>query len=161
MPACRVAQVLFYCGTLQHEFIEEYKHAHGMEKPTGPGRQEPRGFQKERREPVPLPVSGTDTLSRAGSCGDPQRAIAKRSSNVIGGWWNDELFQRDLPAPAARPVNGIGTQSQREVGSFYHDKETFGESPKPTTKFNRKKVIETIVSSSFALEDLPIADRML
>ena len=32
---------------------------------------------------------------------------------------------------------------------------------KPTTKFNRKKVIETIVTSSFALSDLLTADRML
>ncbi len=153
------AQVLFYCGTLQHEFIEEYKHAHGMEKPTGPGRQEPRGFEKERRQPIPLPISGTDTLARTGSCGDPQAVVAKRSSNVIGGWWNDELFQREAPAPAAHQVTGIGTQSQRDVGAFYHD--DMFQKEKPTTKFNRKKVIETIVTSSFALSDLPTADRML
>ena len=109
-------EVLAYTQHLDHQFIEEYKQAHGMAKAPiaplapaldpstqpshpfnhqvwGPGRQEPRGFEAKRKPARDVPISNTKIWAREGMRGDVRSTLAARSSNVVGGWWDDPVFR--------------------------------------------------------------------
>jgi hypothetical protein len=160
------AQAAFYTQTLTHEFDEEYKQVHEMRKPSGPGRMEMPEWQKKRRAPIDLPLTGTDIHTRQGGAGEQAYAAGSpcmnaRSSNVIGGFWNDPIFQNP-PGLVEKPVESIGTLTSRELGRFTHDRDLFPpEQHRPRTDKNRSSGFTKQLASSFALEDLPVADRML
>ena len=112
------AQATFYTQTLKHEFDEEYKQVHDMRKPCGPGRMEMPDWQAKRRGEVDLPITGTDIQTRQGGSGEKayvpnSSCLNARSSNAIGGFWNDPIF-KDPPALKQTPVESIGTRTRLE-----------------------------------------------
>ena len=77
-----------------HEYIEEYKNAHGLKEKSGPGRAklyDPRA-QPPRPSPKELPLAGSK-LALLGTGQLPERQ-ARTSSKAIGGWWTDPIFQQ-------------------------------------------------------------------
>ena len=82
-----------YSENAMHEFIEEYKSAHGLKEKSGPGRAklyDPRA-QAPRESPAELPIAGC-ALARLGTGVHPERQH-RTSSKAIGSFWNDPIFQ--------------------------------------------------------------------
>lgn len=81
-----------------HEFVEEYKSAHGLKHKVGPGNAkayDPRAQAK--RDAPPLPVAGC-ALARLGTGNKPERT-QQTSSKAVGGWWNDPIFSQNAELP--------------------------------------------------------------
>ena len=79
-----------YTSLIRTEFIDEYKMAHGMFVPKGPGRAKMHDWAAQRRDPIPLPISGC-AAAKVYPGGRPPRK-GHSSSSMVGGWYNDPLF---------------------------------------------------------------------
>ena len=150
-----------------HEFIEDYKSAHGLKEKKGPGLAKVYEFRAQpRREAPPLPMTGT-RLEKLMTGNKPARK-ARTSSQAVGGWWDDELFQQlynKVEAKGKGPVpasQGISTASQ--VGQFWHDpilEDNDIEMAKARAKNGIRRLLPVEMNSSFALEDIPTQHRLL
>ena len=156
-----------------HEYIEEYKSAHGMKTKSGPGLAKQYDFRTvERKQAPPLPIQGC-ALGRMNTAPSgtlfPQRQTLT-SSKAVGGWWNDPIFQQkgeatDFHAKGPPPpCTRITTSS--EIGQYWHDDEM--DNPHADEDMARlraangcKRVLPVEENSQFALEDLPTQHRLL
>ena len=140
-----------YTSLIHNEFRDEYKMAHGMFVPKGPGRAKMYDWSEKRRDPIPVPLTGTPTAKPYHGGRPPRKGHS--SSSMVGGWWNDPLFAElnkcagsapCTPAatsphrprrPSARrtkgtplpelPSIGFGKSSSSECGAFWHSKGIF------------------------------------
>ena len=162
-------EVCSYTKLINSEFRDEYKMAHGTFIPKGPGRAKMYDWSEKRRDPIPLPITGCEAAKpRLG--GRPPRFGGRytSSSAIVGGWWDDPLFMkiaktRDERLPEL-PSVGFGKSSASECGAYFHTKGVFEadlNNPALRSKNGIKRLIPIELRSQFALEDLPIADRML
>ena len=150
-----------------HEFIEDYKSAYGLKEKKGPGLAKVYDFRAQPRKPAPpLPMTGTRLASLM--TGNKPARKARTSSQAVGGWWDDDLFQKlhnsvsptgKGPPPAAQ---GISTSSQ--VGQYWHDP-ILEDNDIDMARFRAKNGIRRLLpvemNSQFALEDLPTEHRLL
>ena len=172
------AETLFYTESLERQFVDDYRQAHGLHKPKGPGRVELPDWSSKRRDSPWLPITGASDCARARELAPPTLPT-RISSKTIGSWWTDPIFkqpQEELGegAPAGAPAaaatrpdvpsdgeQSFMTCSSKDIGRFYAEKEIFGKLDPPVSKFNKTSAFGDESASSFALEDIPIADRML
>ena len=159
-----------------HEFIEEYKSAHGLKEKTGPGRAkiyDPRA-QPRRPSPKELPLTGC-TLARLGTGQHPARQAAT-SSKAIGGWWDDPIFKGDAklkdvvlqpgekgPLPPCMQKRDLMTTAS-EVGQYWFDPIVSDADPEMAKKRAQngiRRLLPVESASQFALDDLPTEHRML
>lgn len=157
-----------------HEFIEEYKNAHGLKAKSGPGRAtsyDPRG--QPRRESPKLPIAGCH-LARLDTGTKPERQ-ARTSSKAVGGWWNDPIFAADAklkdvvqrpgekgPPPACMDRSMRTTSAA--VGSYWFDSITSDNDPDLALKRAKngiRRLLPVESASQFALDDLPTEHRLL
>jgi len=103
-----------------HEFIEEYKNAHGLKEKSGPGRAKVHDPLAIRRQsPAQLPVTGC-ALARLGTGNKPERQ-RPTSAKAIGSWWDDPIFRPDAnlkdavlkPGEKGPPPPCMATRSHR------------------------------------------------
>lgn len=159
-----------------HEFIEEFKNAHGLKEKTGPGRAklyDPRA-QPRRESPAELPLAGCQlALLNTGHL--PARQ-ARTSSKAIGGWWDDPIFQQGAklkdvvqrpgekgPLPACMQKQDMRSTSA-EVGQFWFDPIVSDSDPdlaKKRAKNGIKRLLPVESASQFALDELPTQHRLL
>jgi hypothetical protein len=153
-----------------HEYIEEYKKAHNMQEKKGPGRAKVYDFRAQpKRESPNLPIAGC-ALGRMYTGAFPERR-AKTSSQAVGDWWNDPVLNDPSITDTSKPLDGrhgppacLRISTNSDYGQYFHD-------PLITLDDERmaklraqngcKRVLPVEQNSSFALDDLPTADRML
>ena len=154
-----------------HEYIEEYKNAHGMKVKTGPGLAHQHDFRAiEKRPSPPLPLQGCK-LAHLGTGNRPERR-AKTSSQAVGGWWDDPIFARGAKLPDAvlppgdrgQPPASLGISTSSQLGQFWHDpiledKDEAMAIARSKNGIRRLLPIES--NSQFALEDIPTQHRLL
>lgn len=150
-----------------HEFIEEYKQANGMYEKKGPGLAKAHDFRDEPQRPSPpLPMSGC-ALARL-ETGNFASRQAPTSSKAVGSWYTDPIFQNSMketvkpPSKAAPASQGISTTS--DLGSFWWDPQLSEKDPvmdKKRSENGIKRLLPVESGSQFALENLPIGDRLL
>lgn len=159
----------FYEQMLHHEFTEEYKKVHSIGHSNEIFSPTLHPSMTKRRGPIDVPYSETTQISRHIACGRPPRNPSLMSSNEIGGWWNDPLYNpknlQSLPTaiPGKKEI-GLGMRTSGEIGRFWserNDKDLFPQPPKAELSNNRQRILEDGTNSSFCLEKLPIADRLL
>jgi len=155
----------------KHEFTEEFKKAHGLSEKKGPGiGYIYDAFAQPRREAPAVPVAGC-ALAKLGT-GNKLVRQARTSSKAVGSWWNDPIFQdRDkfvAPAPGDRgPAPAcLRISTTSDLGSYWHDPVLRGSERDPVMDQKRaengaKRVLPVESNSQFALEDLPVKDRLL
>ena len=103
-----VNELQSYTKLIHSEFRDEYKMAHGMFVPKGPGRAKMYDWAAKRRDPIPLPITGCEA-AKPYHGGRPPRLSKTMysSSSMVGGWWNDPLFAElnryEHPRQASRP----------------------------------------------------------
>jgi len=157
-----------------HEFVEEYKNAHGLKERTGPGRAKIYDPRSLRRESPALPIQGCG-LARLDTGMLPQRQ-ARTSSRTVGGWWNDPIFAKDAklpdvvlqpgqkgPVPPCMSNRNMRT-SAADVGSYWFDPITSDNDPdlaKKRAANGIRRLLPVESASQFALDDLPTEHRML
>ena len=159
-----------------HEYIEEYKNAHGLKEKSGPGRAkqyDPRA-QAPRPSPAELPLQGCN-LARLGTGQIPARQV-RTSAKAIGAFWNDPIFSQNAvlkdvvlqpgekgPLPACMQQRDMMTTSA-EVGQYWHDpiiEENDPDMAAKRAKNGIKRLLPVESASQFALDDLPTQHRML
>ncbi|KAL1525823.1 hypothetical protein AB1Y20_020661 [Prymnesium parvum] len=156
--------VNFYTETLNHEFREEYKQAHGMKTPmvrlTGIPSPE------RRKPPVELPLAGTPTSATLIGGRLPRKEIV--SSNTIGGWWSDPHFAKasvaENTAISITKPPGHGKATSTDIGSYWHDERlTAADAHADALRLKNgvKRVYQEETLSRFTLEALPIEHRLL
>ena len=148
--------------------IEEYKAANGLREPKGPGLGYIYDFRGQPQRPPPgLPIAGC-ALARLQTGDYPERR-ARTSSKAIGSWWTDSLMQKLKDPPASTGGRGakpacIGISTNSDYGSYWHDPELDERDPymdKLRAENGAKRVLPVEQNSQFALESVPIADRLL
>eukprot|EP00965_Chrysotila_dentata_P251213 6209911-Pleurochrysis_carterae.AAC.1 len=156
---------LFWSESLRKEFTDEYKQAHSLQPPRGPGRALQHDWTLARRGSPDIPMLGTEMgrlpFGRQRRLGQLGTSL---SSTSYGSFWNDPLFsQKEFPLP---PVSssGNGKTSSSDIGCYWEHSDLFGK-PKPVTNaFNRKAVrcnnSSTLVCSSTRMNVpmLPLPD---
>ena len=95
-------EVCCYTSLIHNEFRDEYKMAHGMFVPKGPGRAKMYDWSEKRRDPIPVPLTGTPTAKPYHGGRPPRKGHS--SSATIGGWWNDPLF-KELHKTKGQPLS--------------------------------------------------------
>jgi len=154
-----------------HEYIEEYKNAHGMKVKTGPGLAHQPDFRAQEKRPSPdLPIQGCK-LAHLGTGNRPERR-AVTSSQAVGGWYNDPIFARGKVLPDAvlppgergEPPASMGISTSSQVGSYYHDPVLDERDPAMAAaraKNGIRRLLPIESNSQFALEDIPTQHRLL
>jgi len=151
-----------------HEYIEEYKQAHGMQEKKGPGRAKLYDFRAQpKRESPNLPVSGCALGRMYTGCYPERRRMT--SSQAVGNWWNDPILAQK--PDTSKPLEGrhgppacLRISTNSDYGQYFHDPLiTLDDArmAKLRAQNGCKRVLPVEQNSSFALEDLPTADRML
>ena len=152
------------------EFVEEYKKCHNMKRKKGPGLGYVYDFTAQPQRPSPaVPVAGC-ALSLLTTGMFPERQ-APTSSKAIGSWWTDPVFQEMKKHASTKGkgkppdcLRGPLRSTTSEIGSYWHDPELDERDPymdKLRAENGAKRVLPVESNSSFALEDLPTADRLL
>ncbi|KOO36622.1 hypothetical protein Ctob_012439 [Chrysochromulina tobinii] len=152
------------------EFVEEYKKCHNMKRKKGPGLGYVYDFTAQPQRPSPaVPVAGC-ALARLTTGMFPERQ-APTSSKAIGSWWTDPVFQEMKNHASTKGkgkppdcLRGPLRSTTSEIGSYWHDPELDERDPymdKLRAENGAKRVLPVESNSSFALEDLPTADRLL
>jgi hypothetical protein len=148
-----------------HEFIEEYKQAHGMQERKGPGTAKLYDMRDQPKRPAPpLPIAGC-ALASLNTGVYPERQH-QTSSKAVGGWWTDPIFQKryDAPTEAPKVPASMGISTSSQVGQYFHDPELSAHDPvmaKLRAQNGCKRVLPVEENSQFALEALPIQHRLL
>jgi len=154
-----------------HEFVEEYKSAHGLKHKVGPGNAkayDPRAQAK--RDAPPLPVAGC-ALARLGTGNKPERT-QQTSSKAVGGWWNDPIFSQnaELPDVVVKPGEkgpapaSLGKSTSSQVGQYWFDPIVSNDDRDMALarqKNGIRRLLPMETNTQFALEDLPTQHRML
>jgi len=152
----------------KHEFVEEYKKAHGMNEKKGPGIGYIYDFRAQpRRESPALPIAGCN-LARLNT-GNYAARRAPTSSQQVGSWWTDSVLQNikveeKRPGDKGKPPACLGISTSSDLGRFFHDPELDERDPimdKLRAQNGCKRVLPVEDNSQFALEDIAIADRLL
>ena len=153
-----------------HEYIEEYKQAHGMQEKKGPGRAKVYDFRAQPvRESPNLPVAGCQ-LARAYT-GNYASRKGVTSSQAVGGWWSNPVFKDPSVLDSSKPLDGkegppacLRISSNSDYGSYFHDPlVSFDDKVMAAMRAKNgcKRVLPVEENSQFALEDIPTSDRML
>ena len=157
-----------------HEYIEEYKNAHGMKEKTGPGRAKIYDPKEKRREsPAEGPFAGC-SAARLGTGMYPARQH-RTSSKAVGGWWNDPIFAKDAvlkdvvlkngeKGPPPPCMDKTHRTTAAEVGQYWFDdivEDNDLDLAKKRAQNGIKRLLPVESASSFALEDLPTQHRLL
>ena len=156
-----------YTEALNAQFREEYKLAHGISHPKGPGRAETVDWEPiiagdRRPEVAQVPISGKVPV--ANNLHYIGQSTGYRSSSAIGSFWNDPVFSQfahsDVEPVQSTARKGHQKQTSSEVGRFWENKEA--EIMETVTEFNRAgSLLESEACSSFNLEALPTQHRIL
>ena len=159
---------IFFAEAADREFSSEYAQVHGMKTPKGPGRAHQPDWRSKRRPGVDLPHSGPPSGERLPRDGKTDRYFGRysSSSSAVGQFWNDPLFKdTEVPLPE-KPSIGLGATSSSAYGAFIHDQSTFKTQKDDNMALLRatngiRRLLPEEENSQFALEDLPVADRIL
>jgi hypothetical protein len=160
------ATAIQFAESTRHEFMEEYKAAHGLKEKKGP--KIDGGYDvsaQPKREAPNIPMGGTP-MARKDTGNFPERRTTT-SAMAVGAWWSDPIFTAgatQADSPSRSPPAGAGLTTTSDIGSFWYDSaldETDENMATLRATNGAKRMLGPQSQTQFELDALPTKHRLL